>query len=309
MSGGVHSRSDTKAEDTRSLCGWRRLLRFSRKPRRQQYLSLMTRLRSRFRTMPIPIRLPSGAWYLVGDSEVDQRILNGGFEDAETLFFQEYLQPGMTVLDIGAHHGFYSLTASRAVYPGGQIQSFEPSPRERAQLQRNLRLNRRTNVTIHSKALGTNLGKATLFLVQGEHDGCNSLRQPDGFPGTITVEVDVVPLDHFLKEKGVQKVDFIKMDVEGAELSVLQGAPSLLSASPRPVILAEVSDLRTKAWGYRASEILTLLEQKGFRWFEPAAEGKLVDANRTLDVYDHNFVAVPEERMMQIQPFLRRRSA
>jgi FkbM family methyltransferase len=308
MSGVANLPPDTNA-DTHELSGWRRLLRFSRKPRRQQYLSLMTRLRSRFRMLPIPIRLPCGAWYLVGDSEVDQRILHGGFEDAEALFFQHYLRPGMTVLDIGAHHGFYSLTASKAVHPKGQIHSFEPSPRERAQLQRSLRLNRCTNVTIHSNALGANPGKATLFLVQGEQDGCNSLRQPDGVSGTISVEVDVVPLDDLLNAQGMSKVDFIKMDVEGAELSVLQGASKFLNTSPRPVILAEVSDLRTKAWGYHASEILTFLEQKGFCWFQPIAQGQLVVADRTLDLYDHNFVAVPEERMKQIEPYLQQRLA
>ena len=75
------------------------------------------------------------------------------------------------------------------------------------------------------------------------------------------------------------------------------------------MILAEISDLRTKAWGYHAREILSLLEQKGFRWFAPIGKGELVNADRTLDFYDHNLVAVPEERIQQIQPFLRRVSA
>jgi FkbM family methyltransferase len=269
----------------------------------------MTRLQSRFRLLPIPIRLPGAAWYLAGDSEVDRRILCGDFEAAVALFFQHYLQPGMTVLDIGAHHGFYSLIASRAVRPGGVVHSFEPSARERAQLQRNLRLNRCTNVSIHSNALGAHSGRATLFLVQGNQDGCNSLRQPDGVPSTVPVEVDVMPLDPFLKQHGLEKVDFIKMDVEGAELSILEGAPALLDSSRRPVILAEVSDLRTKAWGYSAREIVVRLEQKGFRWFEPVSQGELVIANRNLGSYDHNLVAVPEEKMEQIRPFLQRNSA
>lgn len=113
-----------------------------------------------------------------------------------------------------------------------------------------------------------------------------------------------MPLDDFVKERGLRNVDFLKMDVEGAELSVLQGASGLLNSSQRPVILAEVSDLRPKAWGYPAGEILAYLEQKGFRWFEPAAQGKLAAADRTLGSYDHNLVAVPEEKMERIRPFL-----
>ena len=303
MSGAVHSPPNDSA-DPGYLSGWRRLLRFSRKPWKRQYLSVMARLQSRFRSLPIPIRLSCGAWYLAGDSELDQRILYDLFEHAEAQFFQRYLQPGMTVLDIGAHHGFYSLIASRAVHPGGAVHSFEPSPRERARLQRNLRLNRCGNLTIHSNALGAHTGRAKLFLVEGNQDGCNSLRRPDGVPATVSVEVEIEPLDEFLKERGVQNVDFLKMDVEGAEFSVLQGASGLLNSSQRPVILAEVSDLRTKAWGYAAREILAYLEEKEFRWFEPVAQGKLVAADRTLGSYDHNLVAVPKEKLERIRPFL-----
>lgn len=303
MSGAVHS-PPTDSADPGYLSRWRRMLRFSRKPWKQQYLSVMARLQSRFRSLPIPIRLSFGAWYLAGDSELDQRILYDLFEHAEAQFFQNYLQPGMTVLDIGAHHGFYSLIASRAVHPGGAVHSFEPSPRERARLQRNLRLNHCGNLVLHSIALGAQTGRAQLYLVQGNQDGCNSLRQPDGVPATVPLEVEVMPLDEFLKQHGLQNVDFLKMDVEGAESSVLQGASGLLSSSQRPVILAEVSDLRTKAWGYPARDILMHLERKGFRWFEPVALGKLVAADRTLGSYDHNLVAVPEEKMERIRPFL-----
>ena len=62
-------------------------------------------------------------------------------------------------------------------------------------------------------------------------------------------------------------------------------------------------------WGYHAREILSLLEQKGFRWFAPIGKGDLVNADRALDFYDHNLVAVPEWRMQQIQPLLQRVSA
>jgi hypothetical protein len=143
-----------------------------------------------------------------------------------------------------------------------------------------------------------------LFLVEGNLDGCNSLRSPSDCKKTRTVEVDVVPLNEFLEENGITTVDFIKMDVEGAELSVLQGASSLLSSSARPWILAEISDSRTQPWGYPAREILEFLEQKEFHWFQPFGQGQLRPADRTLDSYNHNLVAVPSERMSAIQPFL-----
>src|ERR1700693_744052 len=134
-------RGGANSEDSSHLT-FGRLLRFARKPFRQQYRSLASRVQSRFPSIPIPVRLPFGAWYLVGASDVDIRILFDGFELSETLFIQKYLQPGMVVLDIGAHHGFYSLMACKATGSTGIVHSFEPAPPERACVRRNLRLNR-----------------------------------------------------------------------------------------------------------------------------------------------------------------------
>lgn len=287
-----------------SVSQWRRIVRFIGKPRRQQYRSLATRLQSKFPSISIPIHVPPAGWYLAGCSEVDYRILFDCFEVAETQFMQRYLQPGMTVLDIGAHHGYYSLIASRAVGEQGRIHSFEPAPRERAHLKKNLALNRCRQVSVHGFALGGTRGSATLFQVETKLDGCNSLRRQDAALNSTRIDVEVVPLDQFLAEHHVKKVDFIKMDVEGGELSVLEGASALLDHAYRPVILAEVSDLRTKAWGYSAIEIVRYLEKKRFRWFEIAAGGSLGRVNTTADLLDRNMVAVPAEQQERVRPLV-----
>jgi len=292
------------AEGGTPTFSWRRLLEFVRKPGREHYQSLAIRLQSRFPSLPVPVPLPYGGWYLAANSSIDRKVLCRGFESSELHFLHRCLRPGMTVLDIGAHHGLYSLAASKDVHPRGHVHSFEPSPRERRLLERNLRLNLRQNVSVHAMALGATRGRATLFLVEGIEDGCNSLQSPGGSRNTRTVEVDVVLLDEFVQENGITAVDFIKMDVEGAELSVLQGASRLLNSLARPLILAEISDLRTQPWGYHAREILEFLGQKGFHWFQPVGQGELHPADRTLNSYDHNLVAVPSERMSAIQPFL-----
>jgi len=303
MSGNLPNQTASAAGGVPSS-SWRRLVKFVRKPGREHYQSLAVRLQSRFPSLPVPVPLPYGSWYLAANSDIDRAIVCGGFESAELHFLHRCLRPGMTVLDIGAHHGLYSLVASKSVHPRGHVHSFEPSPRERRLLERNLRFNRRANVSVHATALGATRGHATLFLVEGNLDGCNSLRSPSDCRNTRTVEVDVVPLDEFIQENGISDVDFIKMDVEGAELSVLRGASRLLSSSTRPWILAEISDSRTQPWGYPAREILEFLEQKGFHWFQPYGQGQLRPADRMLDSYNHNLVAVPSERMSAIQPFL-----
>src|SRR5258708_8062722 len=236
-----------------------RIRKFLAKPSQQKYLSLTNRLRRVFPNVPLPYPLPFGAWFFVGDSQVDKALLSGSFESAEILFTQRYLQPGMTVLDLGAHHGLYTVLASKRVGSTGKVVAFEPSPRERKQLVRNVRINFCSNVRIEPYALGKEPARDNLYIVEGGEDGCNSLRPPAVRSQTRTVPVEVVTLDAIASELGLTKVDFVKLDVEGSELDVLKGALGLLQAIPRPVLLVEVYDIRTQPWGYKAREIVEFL--------------------------------------------------
>jgi len=273
-----------------------RMRKFAGRPTADKILSVATRLRRIFPNVPIPHRLHFGAWFLVGNSQVDRALFSGGFESSEIRFVQKYLQPGMTVLDIGAHHGLYTLLSSKLVGPSGRVISFEPSPRERKQLVRNVRINFCSNVLIEPYALGKEPARSDLFVVEGSEDGCNSLRPPVVESRTSTVRVDVVTLDEIAPKLRVTKVDFIKLDVEGAELEVLKGALGLLQTAPRPVLLVEVYDIRTQPWGYEAREIVQFLDEQGYRWFELLTTGSIQSIAHNLRVYDANLVAIPEER-------------
>jgi FkbM family methyltransferase len=222
-------------------------------------------------------------------------LLGDGFENAERHFVQRFLQPGMTVLDIGAHHGLYSLLASKRVAASGRVISFEPSPRERRALRLHLVLNRCRNVVVEGLALGDEENDADLYVVEDWDSGCNSLRPPSVQARTSSLRVRVTCLDTWLAKREIGRVDFIKLDVEGAELAVLRGAARLLERRPRPVILAELQDIRTGPWGYRAKDIVSHLSVKGFKWFSLSEDGSLHDLDLTLDPFDGNFVAWPEE--------------
>jgi FkbM family methyltransferase len=214
-------------------------------------------------------------------------------------FVEKFLAAGMTVLDVGAHHGLYTLLAAKRVGRTGRVVAFEPSARERKRLLRHLRVNRCWNVDVVPYALAEMVGEADLFQVEGRHDWYNSLRPPDVDERTRTVRIEVRRLDDVLHGLEIGRVDFVKLDVEGAELDVLRGAMKLLKgeAQPvRPVILAEVQDLRTRPWGYRAREIVRLAGI-GYRWFELDSEGRLKPVSIDLAIYDANLVAVPEERV------------
>jgi FkbM family methyltransferase len=247
--------------------------------------------------IPTRLRLPSGIFWRAENDACGRAIIRGRFENAEQLFVQRYLEPGMTVLDIGAHHGIYSLLASVKVGPAGRVIAFEPSPRERERLARHLRWNSCSNVTMEEVALGEAKGQEELFLVDGKETGCNSLRPPQNSLATKKLSVQVMRLDEYLRGKQIDAVDFIKLDVEGAELSVLKGAGELFEKRPRPVFLCEAQDVRTEPWGYPASEIIHFLARLGFAWFMIREDGSLkmlaADSQRN---WNGNFIAVPPER-------------
>jgi FkbM family methyltransferase len=274
----------------------KRVRRFAARPTADKILSLALRLRRIFPSAPIPYRLPFGIWFLVGKSHVDTALLTSEFESAEINFVQKYLKRGMTALDIGAHHGLYTLLASKRVGPSGKVFAFEPSPRERKHLVRNVRINFCSNVHIEPYALGKESARINLYVVEGGEDGCNSLRPPTVQSETRPVPVEVVTLDAIATKLCLTKVDFVKLDVEGAELDVLKGAVGLLQTIPRPVLLVEVYDIRTEPWGYKAREIVEFLDQMGYRWFELLSSGSIRPVAPALQVYDANLVAIPEER-------------
>ena len=273
-----------------------RVGRFLRSPARRKYITLALRARRAFPKMPIPLRLKFGAWWLAEKSALDHELMYNGFEETEIQFVQRLLRPGMTVLDIGAHHGLYTLLASKRVGRTGRVISFEPSQRECRRLAKHVRVNGCRNVRVECCALGNEGGEADLFVVDGSRDWGNSLRPPSVPEPTRRVRVPLRKLDELLEERGVEQVDFIKLDAEGGELAVLQGARRLLQKAPRPAILAEIEDTRTLPWGYAAREITRLLARWNYRWFALSETGELYPTSPDDDAYDSNLVALPEER-------------
>ena len=243
-----------------------------------------------------PFRLAFGAWWIPRQDHVSRPLKDGKFETSEVAFVSRFLKPGMTVLDIGAHHGLYTLLASRRVGRTGKVIAFEPSPRERKALRLHLKINSCSNVTVQSQALSDENSQGTLHVVEAWAAGCNSLRPPDVPAKTSPVKVEVERLDDWLANHQIEQVDFIKLDVEGAELAVLLGAANLLERRPRPVIIAEVQDIRAAAWHYAARVIVTMLEGRDYTWFQISEHGTLLEIETRRQTFDVNIVAIPNER-------------
>jgi FkbM family methyltransferase len=172
----------------------------------------------------------------------------------------EILKDGMVFVDIGAAEGFYTLVAARMVGERGRVLAFEPSPRERARLQRNITINELSNVTIFDCALANEEGNARFLVAEAEHNGLNTLGAfaYDGIACAESLVVPVRRLDDVVTSYAVQRMDMVKIDVEGAELRVLKGAMETLRRF-RPIILMEVFEGALRNQDASSAQVLDLL--------------------------------------------------
>lgn len=223
-------------------------------------------------------------------------------EEAELRFVVDHLAPGDVFCDIGGNAGVFTLLASAKLRSQGgcRIFTFEPTPWTHELLQRNLALNGVQDATVVHAALGKEVGTATLYVNATGSEGLNSLARPIRRDAHVVeeVKVPVMPLDAVLRRHGVDHVDLIKIDVEGAELLVFQGAFEILAADDAPMILFECYPENAVPFGYHPAEILWLLEGHGYQIALLAEDGSL--RPRPAGVYTGSMVAAKPARMRAI---------
>lgn len=191
--------------------------------------------------------------------------VSGSFEPNEFAFLDRVTRPGMTFLDIGANEGLFSLFAARKVGPAGRVIAAEPSSRERGRFERNLARNRIANVTVLPCAIGDAPGLARLQIANDGHAGHNTLGAftYDDVSAVDYEDVPVETLDALAERLSIDRVDVVKIDVEGAELKVLQGAAGLLRRT-RPILLIEANEGALQGQGTSSEAVVALLEELGF---------------------------------------------
>ncbi len=190
-----------------------------------------------------------------------QLIMYREYEPYESRMVSEHLKPGMTVYNIGANLGYYTLLASECVGAKGSVYAFEPAPENFELLQRTVSENKLTNVELFPSAVGAANGSATLSLSQ-TNSGDHQLQMVASREHVI---VDVTSIDAFTAE-GHSQPNAIIMDVQGAEYDVLRGASDLL-AMQQPLIL--FTEFWPRGLDGRhpdgAKEMLNLLDRAGFQ--------------------------------------------
>jgi FkbM family methyltransferase len=154
----------------------------------------------------------------------------GSYEYEKRRAFERAVSPGSVVFDVGAHAGFYTLLASELVGSAGKVVAFEPLPHNLAFLRSHLELNAVGNVEVIEAAVSDVDG------VAGFQDGLDSSSGSISSRGAR--QVATVSLDALVQEGKIPTPDFLKIDVEGAEMLVLRGARCILEEGAPALFLA-----------------------------------------------------------------------
>lgn len=167
-------------------------------------------------------------------------IADGRYEPQLCEALAKVLKPASVFFDVGANVGYFSLLASSKLVPQGRVAAFEASPRIFGCLERNGRALGAPGLALFHRAVTERSGdEMTFFDAPAIKFGMGSLANRFGDQGSV---VRSISLDDAAEELGVERVDVIKVDVEGFELGVFRGARRLLAMSPAPVVFFEFND-------------------------------------------------------------------
>jgi len=194
--------------------------------------------------------------------------------------FVSHLREGMTVMDVGANLGLYSLLISRAVGPSGKVYAFEPVPEIFARLKEHIALNNATNVIPVPIALSDEKGIMKMSVKGGE----SSLfrRVSDEF-----VEVQVERLDDFVEREGIKRVDAVKIDAEGAELKVIRGADKTIRCN-KPILMVEIHPATLQAAGTTPEELFETIVSYGYDAFV-IRHGKAIPTDKVIEPWRYPY--------------------
>lgn len=213
--------------------------------------------------------------------------IRGYHEKTATRIARGSIKEGDTVIDIGANIGYYTLLFAKWVGPTGKVYAFEPEPTNFQLLEKNVKANNYKNITIFQKAVSDKNDKLS-FYISDESSAANQLFKPQKFSQII--DVDSVKLDECLPID--EKINFIKLDIQGAEGTAIKGMNSILKNNSNTVIMQEWWPDAIKKYGMDSDEHLKILEKLGYSFYEIDGQNdktNLITINQLMQKYPNEF--------------------
>lgn len=246
----IYRRALRKYRDQRSGAFYRHLL--------EAVIRWLVLLLQRVQGVAFPQRATGGWWWTW---RWRFEVLARWHEKECLAVFRRIVRPGMTVLDVGAHAGYYTRLLSELVGPSGRVLAFEPEQENYGVLQRNLSRSRYGNVRLFNVAVSDREGWGCLYISPGSSN--HSLQR--GYTECQRVDrIETVTLDAFLSRRGIQTADVIKIDIEGAEPLALAGMADTIRHSPQLSMLIEYNPAALRCGNYTPADFLKQLRGLGF---------------------------------------------
>ncbi|NOY55605.1 MAG: FkbM family methyltransferase [Actinobacteria bacterium] len=205
--------------------------------------------------------------------------------EKEMLVLETVVAPGDVCFDVGAAGGTYMYLLARRAGPSGQVHAFEPRSRSHRAIERARRLLGMHTVSVHRVGLADEEGSMEI-LIPSWHGvpfttraflasayGKDAEEVPDGFTDLHSLTIPMTTIDRFVVDKALHRIDFIKADIEGAELALLEGARTSIERW-RPTILIEIEERHLARYGRHPVEVVEFLARHGYR-MHAFADGEL----------------------------------
>lgn len=259
-------------------------------PRLGRSLAKVLALATRMRGEKPVIKEIGGIWFELDLREVIDASLyySGTFEAPAEHAIAASVQPGMVAIDIGANIGYHTFSLARLVGPEGRVIAIEPTTHAYTRLKRNAELNSFQNISYVKVGLSDAQLGPTEIAFQASY-------RLDGKLQNVRETIEITTLDAVVREQKLDRVDFIKLDVDGFEGKVLRGGTETLRRFT-PRMLFEITPAAMKEHGDDALDLLTKLRDLGYT-FATEAGKPITDlaalAAKPADAGSENLMALP----------------
>ncbi len=197
----------------------------------------------------------------IGDWVQENLFFLGEYEDAELKFTEKSLNPGDVFLDIGANIGLYSLYAFKSVGNSGRVISFEPLKVNFNTLSHNVSINNARNIVLENIGISDREGE--IEILYDEHEANLGMASSYLSDYSHSQKIATISIDQYMDRNPVEKVDFIKIDIEGGEYQALLGMKNTL-IKHSPILLIEINEEVLSRTPHNEKDILMFLKDLGY---------------------------------------------
>ena len=223
------------------------------------------------RAEPVAYTLPTGLTFsLYPTGQIAELLYTMNFEFDLLSLVDSFLKPGMNVIDVGANCGVYSVIAGKKIGEEGSIWAFEPAKDSVERLRANLSLNELPPFVVEQIALSDTTDEFLHLVNEANNgDGYRYLTQDTSTRVRLSEseKVPVTTLDAYAKKENIKNVSFLKVDVEGGEFGVFNGAHDVLSTNTNLVILFESAPIGLNRAGHSQDELHQLIRSHNFELY------------------------------------------